>query len=936
MRYEAFPSVGTKTNRLIIHSPEDECNDNYDTPFPKLEPVNGAIPPDQLKGDLKSILPPTSVQEFDACSDFPEFRRSSYRGRRRTHAYQLAAKFRKSNVHIFEKWFTTEAQEKFSKLLNLLNALVQGVRVNYMGSNDILYQVNAELDRKLMKELLLIRDRTIQLNLERNVDIPGLPEWSNDPLIPLYLCTFSANDWEILAATLKIEVETFLQICLYLGYDYKPVNISAPLENEDSEENEDEEDPKEEDTVPVTPRLLPDSVRSIIEESLQKGKSKARPAVHFSPPDTPTPIPSTSATHIPTSDIGRESLTKFVPQEPVVILKRPGSDSAQSSPTNLTPIEDQYPTTPATSGPISFNLPDQQSSIALDQTPVLTAEGYPTDNPFAPIDPVGKTTTVPSYQVEQVNRVYGAPPATPIYSLKENTGTERFNEMFRPSIYATHIPATSMMSSPGVVRAANSGRYSFASDYPYVASGGAYSYAPANSTPAPHEFNQSKDPGNISDLPDPSKPPNGLPNRNGGGYPSGPPSGGGFPGGPPNGGPPNGNPRGSPGHPNNNRGGSFPPGPPGPPGGNPPDPPSGGAVDPNSNNPRGHVQSGFNRWVNTRETHFDTKLKPDVVPTWDGEESTLGRWILQINELALRSESIYKGLGDVVPTRFRDKAAAWWYSLADTHRIMVSQNWDTLKDEIRTYWMNQAWIDRTQRRAIRASYRDSGHAHETPTEYFIRKYELLSLVYNFTPSQVMAEILLKAPRMWSTVLNPRSFNTLAQFQTAIKYHEELLIDFGNKYEGNNSRSNNQRSYKVGIRPTKKFSKDKNSKSVRTYSIGNNTQKTPPHPRDDSNVSKGKTPGDYGARGCIFCGSTRHWDRECKHNQGKALFKARTMFVEYEPDDIHAEAEYDRCYHESRDFANDDEDSDQDQSEQEESTENTERPNDSTESEESDF
>jgi hypothetical protein len=157
--------------------------------------------------------------------------------------------------------------------------------------------------------------------------------------------------------------------------------------------------------------------------------------------------------------------------------------------------------------------------------------------------------------------------------------------------------------------------------------------------------------------------------------------------------------------------------------------------------------------VNIRETHFDTKLKPDVIPTWDGEEGTLGRWILQINELAQRSASIFKGTGDVVPTRFRSRASSWWYSLSDTHWLSVTANWDTLKDEIQTYWMNQSWINRTQSKAIRARYREPGHTQETPTEYYIRKFELISLVYNFTPTQIMSEVLLKAPRLWSTVLN---------------------------------------------------------------------------------------------------------------------------------------------------------------------------------------
>jgi hypothetical protein len=951
MRYEAFPSIGTKTNRLIVYSPDDTCNDNYDTPFPKLEPVNGAIHPEQFDHNRRTTLPAATIQEFDACSPFFEYRRNSYRGRRRTHAYQLAAKYRNSDVHIFEKWFTSDDQVKLSKLLDLLSAYVQGLRVSYIGTDEIFYQVNKKLDERITSRLMHIRDRTIQLNLERDVDIPGLPQWSTDARIPLYVSTFNRNDWEILAATYRIEVETFLQICLYLGYDYKPVDISEAVEKEDLEgEEEEDDDPAMENSAISSPRPIPDSVRSLIEESLlEKDKGKS---VHFSP--IPSDYSSHSLSEFPTSDVGRGPSTPFVPKEPVTILQSPRSSTRNSPLAVSTP-------TKASPEPVNFNLPVEPSDIQHSHPPIqvdrvssVNAGTNQLDNPFAPIDPVGKSTTVPSYQIEQIDRVYGAPPATPIYSLKEHTGTERFNEMFRPSIYASqHSYHPSTMSHPGAARADFGQSTSVGSGY-YVphsnpmstqtVSGGTYSYAPTTSQPINLSYGSAV---KGSSVPGNNGPPI-PPNENFGGKPlgrppSGPPGNGGFPSGPPSGPPGNGGfPSGPPGPPYHGGGGGFPSG---PPGGDPPEPSSGGTVDPLGNNPRNNarVLSGFNRYVNVRETHFDTKLKPDIVPTWNGEESSLGRWILQINELALRSESIFRGLGDVVPTRFRDKAAAWWYSLPDTHRIMVSQNWDTLKDEIRTYWMNQAWIDRTQRRAIRAAYRDAGHPQETPTEYFIRKYELLSLVYNFTPSQVMAEILLKAPRLWSTVLNPRSFNNLAQFQTAIKYHEDLLIDFGNKFEGKGNASTRQpRSFKVDAYSKKNFSKDKKSrpKLSKTYSVGSNIRSSPPHPKDDSVVSKGKTPADYGARGCIFCGSTKHWDRECKHNKGKALHKARNMFVDYEPDDIHAEAEYERCYNESLDSSDDEEDdpenSEQAANENEDSAELTEPPDDSAESEEQDF
>jgi len=36
------------------------------------------------------------------------------------------------------------------------------------------------------------------------------------------------------------------------------------------------------------------------------------------------------------------------------------------------------------------------------------------------------------------------------------------------------------------------------------------------------------------------------------------------------------------------------------------------------------------------------KLKPESVPTWDGNENTLARWMEKVGQLAIISPDIYK------------------------------------------------------------------------------------------------------------------------------------------------------------------------------------------------------------------------------------------------------------------------------------------------------
>ncbi|KDR68032.1 hypothetical protein GALMADRAFT_129935, partial [Galerina marginata CBS 339.88] len=45
-----------------------------------------------------------------------------------------------------------------------------------------------------------------------------------------------------------------------------------------------------------------------------------------------------------------------------------------------------------------------------------------------------------------------------------------------------------------------------------------------------------------------------------------------------------------------------------------------------------------------QEAHFDTKLKPETVPKWDGNTNTLVRWIAKINNLALMSKTVFNQL----------------------------------------------------------------------------------------------------------------------------------------------------------------------------------------------------------------------------------------------------------------------------------------------------
>ncbi len=183
--------------------------------------------------------------------------------------------------------------------------------------------------------------------------------------------------------------------------------------------------------------------------------------------------------------------------------------------------------------------------------------------------------------------------------------------------------------------------------------------------------------------------------------------------------------------------------------------------------------------------------------------------------------------------------------------------------------MNRTWLDKQKYRALKAHYREAGHSQEKPSEFYIRKSQLLSLVLDLTDSQIIMEVMNSAPSTWTSILTTHLYQSVVEFQTALKFHEDALIRSGyeprrNDYNPSGFTRNTPPSQNRG-NFRNQGSSNSNPK-VRTYAVGwTPILGKPPFPRDDSNISKRKqTPGQAGARPCRHCGSLMHWDSECKY------------------------------------------------------------------------
>ncbi len=304
----------------------------------------------------------------------------------------------------------------------------------------------------------------------------------------------------------------------------------------------------------------------------------------------------------------------------------------------------------------------------------------------------------------------------------------------------------------------------------------------------------------------------------------------------------------------------------------------------------------------SKEAHFDLKLKPDVIPEWDGDPDTLALWILKVNSLGNRSSTIFNQLGQLIPTRLRKGAEAWYYSLPSDHRLAAENSWKTMREIIGGYYMNRTWLDKQKMRARSAHYREANYSQEKPSEYYIRKTQLLSLVFNLSDSEVIMEVMNSAPSGWTSVLTTHLYENVVDFQTALKFHEDALMKIGNDerrrdYLPSFSRGSQFSNPKTGFRtPAPSGS---SQPKARAFAIGStNTLGKPPFPKDDSNYTKrNKTPAQANARPCRHCGSSLHWDFECKHAvQGNK--KARANSARHTDEYIQALEEYEELFYSS--------------------------------------
>lgn len=329
-------------------------------------------------------------------------------------------------------------------------------------------------------------------------------------------------------------------------------------------------------------------------------------------------------------------------------------------------------------------------------------------------------------------------------------------------------------------------------------------------------------------------------------------------------------------------------------------------------NPQRHALAIRRAAPQAPEPRFDEKLKIDMIPIWNGNTDEIIQWMKQVSNIAQISPTIEQQLGHLVPRRFTEAAALWFWALPAQYRQDITESWDTLKTAIADYYMNRKWMQAQKHKALHARYREVGHQKETPSEYFIRKKALLEVTHTLDTSELIAYVMEGAPDSWENIISTHLYETEVDFQRAIRHYEHALIKI------DQPQTYSSRNYGYGEHQGRGYKQTGPSQASRHYREGYGQARNEPEsrtrtklvgsylgmpapkfPKDDKNVTrKGQTPEAKGARPCRHCGSGKHWDNECKHSF-KAMKQARANLgtSAIPEEDQEAQEEYDALYFE---------------------------------------
>ena len=193
-----------------------------------------------------------------------------------------------------------------------------------------------------------------------------------------------------------------------------------------------------------------------------------------------------------------------------------------------------------------------------------------------------------------------------------------------------------------------------------------------------------------------------------------------------------------------------------------------------------------------------------------------------------------------------------------------------------------------------------------PIDYFHHKLRMIQEVFVQTESETIMEIMNGAPKYWGILIDTSRVNMIGNLQYYIEYHEEQLVlnpetqsqDLEKCIKALESRSSNCYSKNANAHEAEAETNFIKKRNFKKKPIGAHTKfSSYQYPKNDTVVSKGKTPGQKGAWPCQHCRSLNHWDFDHPF-KGKDDHKAKAFLSKLDTEALEAYVAYENCYLES--------------------------------------
>ncbi|KAG9076799.1 hypothetical protein FRC06_009315 [Ceratobasidium sp. 370] len=187
------------------------------------------------------------------------------------------------------------------------------------------------------------------------------------------------------------------------------------------------------------------------------------------------------------------------------------------------------------------------------------------------------------------------------------------------------------------------------------------------------------------------------------------------------------------------------------------------------------------------------------------------------------------GLQDLQDQRMllTSEAKEWFEQFSGVEQQYFMTHWDDFKYRMGQFFWTPTWIANAKSKAYQAKYRESKHSNETPSQFLIRKKELIDAVHQWNDVDIIGKIAKSAPHQWRTIVDHEQIAEWSLYLSSIKEKEDLLQDWSSHaYKSEKKSKCNGRANVHAVNSFKpKASKDSDEK-----------KKPPP---DDRNVTKRK-------------------------------------------------------------------------------------------------